>query len=386
MTGYDVHYTSLSAGYAPDTWPALDESEFYRYRPSNGWVAFPRTGTTASQTISGLTPGTAYRVRVRARNSAGAGDWVVGRGTTRYSTATISFAVSTLRVIEGSVVPDLRLQLSRPLSNDVSLTLPVTAGSAESGDYQIATSSITIPAGQLYGLLSGGSWANTVDDADEDDETFIVSLPSTLPSSLVAGNPASATVTIADDDGKVRVSFAEDSMTLCEGGPQKYLPELKLSRQPDSIFHSIWLTGDAGTAEPHDHTFLYSAVISIRYTSEYFRQSPYAIRAHQDGDADFEDFTVEIDTSRLPDGFLEASPSKVAVTIVDDDLHGQDGCNVVPPKISVADDAVSERAERDFMRFVVTLDRAGPGLFQNLQKSLERTNNSVTVRYQDRTP
>ena len=382
VTGYDVQYTSLSAGFAPDTWPALDESEFWRYRAGNGWVAFPRTGTTASQTISGLAPGTTYRVRVRARNSAGAGDWVVGRGTTPYSTATISFAVSTLRVIEGSVVPDLRLQLSRPLPNDVSLTLPVTAGSAESGDYQIATSSITIPAGQLYGLLSSGSWANTVDDADEDDETFIVSLPSTLPSSLVAGSPSSATVTIADDDGKVRVSFAEDSMTLCEGGPQKYLPELKLSRQPDSIFHSIWLTGDAGAAEPHDHTFLYSAVISSRYTSEYFRQSPYAIRAHQDGDDDFEDFTVEIDTSRLPDGFLEASPSKVAVTIVDDDLHGQDGCNVVPPKISVADDAVSERAERDFMRFVVTLDRAGPGLVKNMEGSLVRTDDSVTVFYQ----
>ena len=82
VAGYDVHYTSLSAGYAPDTRPALDKSEFYRYRPGNGWVAVSRSGTSASQTISGLTPGTAYRVRVRARNSAGAGDWVVIKGTT----------------------------------------------------------------------------------------------------------------------------------------------------------------------------------------------------------------------------------------------------------------------------------------------------------------
>ena len=41
VTGYDVQYTSLSAGFAPDTWPALDESEFWRYRAGNGWVAFP---------------------------------------------------------------------------------------------------------------------------------------------------------------------------------------------------------------------------------------------------------------------------------------------------------------------------------------------------------
>ena len=82
VAGYDVHYTSLSAGYAPDTRPALDESEFWRYRPGNGWVALSRTGQTASQTISGLIPGTAYRVRVRARNSAGVSDWVVIEGTT----------------------------------------------------------------------------------------------------------------------------------------------------------------------------------------------------------------------------------------------------------------------------------------------------------------
>ena len=378
VTGYDVHYTSLSAGYAPDTWPALDESEFYRYRPGNGWVAVSRSGTSLSQTISGLAPGTTYRVRVRARNSAGAGGWVVGTGTTYYSTATISFAVSTLRVIEGSVVPDLRLNLSGPLSNDVSLTLPVTAGSAESGDYQIATSSITIPAGQLFGTLAGGSWANTVGDADEDDETFTVSLPSTLPSLLVAGNPASATVTIVDDDGKIRVSFAEDRMTLCEGGPQKYLPELKLSGPPGR-HTSIRLTGDKGTAESRDHSF--PGVATINISRDGLRQTPYAIRAHRDGGADYEEFTVEIDTSRLPDGFIEASPSKVTVTINDDDLYGQDGCNVVPPKISVADDRVSERAERDFMRFVVTLDRAGPGLFKNFQGSLVRTDDSVTVQY-----
>ena len=90
VTGYDVHYTSLSAGYAPDTAPALDESEFWRYRPSNGWVALSRSGTTALQTISGLIPGTAYRVRVRARNSAGASDWVVIKGTTSGTTPPVT--------------------------------------------------------------------------------------------------------------------------------------------------------------------------------------------------------------------------------------------------------------------------------------------------------
>ena len=81
VTGYDVHYTSvLHRGVVPDTWPALDNP--LGNKPVAGWVPLSRSGTATSHTISSLLPGTAYRVRVRARNSAGAGDWVFGTGTT----------------------------------------------------------------------------------------------------------------------------------------------------------------------------------------------------------------------------------------------------------------------------------------------------------------
>ena len=82
VAGYDVHYTSAPPApcCVPDTAPLLNHP--IRNNPAVGWVAVSRTGQTASQTISGLIPGTAYRVRVRARNSAGAGDWVVIKGTT----------------------------------------------------------------------------------------------------------------------------------------------------------------------------------------------------------------------------------------------------------------------------------------------------------------
>ena len=81
VTGYDVHYTSvLNRGALTDTAPALNNP--LGNKPVAGWVALPRSGTAASQTISSLLPGTAYRVRVRAKNSVGAGDWVFGTGTT----------------------------------------------------------------------------------------------------------------------------------------------------------------------------------------------------------------------------------------------------------------------------------------------------------------
>ncbi len=80
VTGYDVHYTSaLSTG---DT-PVGDDDDASGNDPTAAWVAVSRTSTdtTASQSIASLTNGTAYRVRVRAKNAAGAGLWAHGTGT-----------------------------------------------------------------------------------------------------------------------------------------------------------------------------------------------------------------------------------------------------------------------------------------------------------------
>ena len=80
-TAYDVHYTSvLNPNLVRNTQPALNHP--LRNSPKAGWVALSRSGTTTSQTISSLVSGTAYRVRVRARNSQGVSGWVFGKGTT----------------------------------------------------------------------------------------------------------------------------------------------------------------------------------------------------------------------------------------------------------------------------------------------------------------
>ena len=82
LTGYDVHYTSSTTVGDDD---AADGSD-----PSAKWVAVSRTETdppTASQSITSLTNGTPYRVRVRAVNAAGAGAWVRDTGTPAVPTA-----------------------------------------------------------------------------------------------------------------------------------------------------------------------------------------------------------------------------------------------------------------------------------------------------------
>ena len=99
LTGYDVHYTSsttVAADAAAGTNMATE------------WVAVSRTETdppTASQTISSLTNDTAYRVRVRAKNAAGASGWVTGSGTPQ-QTDTTGPAAPAFEPADGTTVAD----------------------------------------------------------------------------------------------------------------------------------------------------------------------------------------------------------------------------------------------------------------------------------------
>ena len=190
ITGYDVHYTSAPATGSGSVANSVTTTGS---NPATAWVAVTHSGTTASQTISSLTNNTAYRVRVRAKNSVGNGAWVFGTGTP--TTSTVSLSVSPNPVAEGSPVM-VTATLSAALSSPV--TIPVTvsisgSNTAESGDVGMLTS-ISISSGQT----TGTGTISTIQDADGDDETFTVSLGSSLPSSVTAGSPNSVQVTIRE--------------------------------------------------------------------------------------------------------------------------------------------------------------------------------------------
>ena len=98
---------------------------------------------------------------------------------------------------------------------------------AESGDVGTPPS-INIPAGQTTG--TGTIMTNDDGETDLDDETFTVSL-GTLPSSVSAGSPSSVTVTIIDDDRRIRVSLSPTAVRVDEG--RRFSLELVFSRLPD---------------------------------------------------------------------------------------------------------------------------------------------------------
>ena len=76
VTGYDVHYTSASAGAAADGAAASGSDA------GAGWVAWTGTCAPNQCTVSGLDEDTTYRVRVRAFNDVAPGPWAHGTGTT----------------------------------------------------------------------------------------------------------------------------------------------------------------------------------------------------------------------------------------------------------------------------------------------------------------
>ena len=107
----------------------------------------------------------------------------------------VSLSVSPNPADEGQSVT-VTTRLAETLSNSVTIPLALVSGTAESDDYGALTS-FTISGGQM----TGTGTISTVEDDDEDDETFTVSL-GTLPPEVTAGSPSSVEVTIRDEDSQ----------------------------------------------------------------------------------------------------------------------------------------------------------------------------------------
>ena len=106
----------------------------------------------------------------------------------------VSLSVSPNPVNEGSPVT-VTARLSRALASDVTIPITLTRGTAEEGDFG-SLAGIAIRAGET----SGTGTVSTTDDADADDETFIVGTGAALPSSVTAGSNDLMTVVITDND------------------------------------------------------------------------------------------------------------------------------------------------------------------------------------------
>ena len=205
VDGYDVHYTSMPAADLADDEPAgsYEHPRWGRVvnrNPARGWVSLPKTNIAPKYGIGYLTPGTTYRLRVRAYNSFGTGPWTVGAGTAGEAPYLVSLSASAVEVREGDAVTITATVMHnrRPIAiqRDLEVLLSMHLGTAETGDVGTATRIVI----DKY-THSGSVTIPTFRDGDGDDETFAV-LIRWIPSRdfAKAGHPAIVWVTVTEGD------------------------------------------------------------------------------------------------------------------------------------------------------------------------------------------
>ncbi len=226
VTGYDVHYTS-----APTTGngAVANDAAVQTGLASAGWKAVSRSGVTTSQSITGLTNDTPYRVRVRATNANGGGAWVFGTGTPKAKTW--NFSSSGYTAAPGAS-PAIRIQLSVPAPDGgLSFTLAqklgtnVPTGLCDDGETKATAEDIganppttlTVQAGETVGRVNYPYADNGDDRVGGTDECFAVSASTSATGwTLTTGSSASVEMLIGTSIGLV--AFGQS------GGPDSSVP------------------------------------------------------------------------------------------------------------------------------------------------------------------
>ena len=195
-------------------WDAVATADGYKVQWKSGSLSFAdaatdsreaivSSGSTTSHSITGLTDGTLYTVRVIATRSGAPSDGAASSEVTG-TPGTPTLTIADASAIEGSAV-EFTVTLSPAAETDVTVEYATTDGTATSDSSDPDGADYTAPTSGAESTISAGSTSATIsiatgnDTVDEDDETFTVTLSS--PSSNAAlGADTTATGTIEDDD------------------------------------------------------------------------------------------------------------------------------------------------------------------------------------------
>ncbi len=144
---------SWTAPVIPTGTPALSGYDVqYKLGTATMWSDWTHTGTTASATLTGLTAGTAYNVRVRATNAEGESAWVSQNGTTPANVAPVfSSSTTAFNVAENStaVTTATATDADTVTTDAVSYTI---SGGADSAKFSInaSTGAVTFASAPDY--------------------------------------------------------------------------------------------------------------------------------------------------------------------------------------------------------------------------------------------
>ena len=217
-------------------------------------------------------------------------------------------------VVEGTAARFTVTARPAPASND---TLIVDIGVADApGAADFLASSLEGDDG--FWEFEGGAASRTFTLATEADETAEPSGPVTVTlrpraGEYTVGDPASATVTVNDDDtvATPTVRFAGAHYSAAEGEAASVTVRISPRRASPT---AVGLAYADGTATSDDYT---AAPASVTIAAN---AASHTFTVQTTGDSTGEpDETFTIAIGALPDGVVSASPSSTTVTITDDD-------------------------------------------------------------------
>ncbi len=234
VTDYDLRYYAGTADPAdPADW--IEEGE------PNGP---PDPGTSTTATITGLSPGTSYRVQVRAASGGREGPWSGSGATAAAVTLRSGFGG------EGSPVT-FTAQLSRAVGSDVVLGWstgpdegPYVQGATPGEDYTPVTDGrVTIPAGETRATFSVETLA---DSREEEDETFRVTIVGIdLPEGVVIAEPSAVGTILGRVDLPPLNFVTVEGGSAAEGSPVTFTAMVSPPAGSDVVLR--WVTS-------RDHT------------------------------------------------------------------------------------------------------------------------------------
>ncbi len=225
----------------------------------------------------------------------------------------VSLSLDQNSVTEGDSVT---VTITVPVSLDTDITVPLilTSNTAEMDDYD-STSPINVTI--KNGDTEAEHVIKTYEDDDLEDETFTVAIDGdNLPAGVILGDPASAEITITDNDMPPGVSLAVTPDRVEEGDSVIVAVKLSNSLDADAVI-SLILTPGTAESDDYDSTSPVSVTVTAGQT-----EGQHVIRTSEDADTEDETFTVAIDGDNLPSGVILGAPASAEITITDTDMPG----------------------------------------------------------------
>ncbi len=223
----------------------------------------------------------------------------------------VTLSASPNPVDEGKSVT-ITATLTGMLETNVVVPLAYPPSTAEPGDYR-PLQGVTI----LRGETQGSGQIQTSEDADMDDETFIVALGDLPPALLVPGRESSQFVTIRDitSSAEVMVVLSASPNPVDEGNGVTVTATLSEALDIDVVI-PLTLTGGTANAQDYQASIPVQAEIEAGETS-----GTYVVSTIQDDVAEGDEtFTVALGT--LPSGLVAGDSREIEITIIDDDEAG----------------------------------------------------------------